>query len=112
MIFIPCDEAKAYDELSILSVKSQVRPEVRPDWDRLMEAIVRQVDPEKHQRIMAEIYPIMWATNSATFHLVDQVPEDDPVDNFNYRRYQLKQQLQKRFFPDTPQTEQKIGYDK
>lgn len=110
MILIPSTEAKAYDELAILSVKSDVRPELRADWDRLMEAIVRQVDPEKHQRIMAEIYPIMWAMNNATFHLIDSLPENDPVDNFNYKRFQLKQQLQREFFPENPIAEVKIGY--
>ena len=110
MIFVPTSEAKAYDELAILSVKSDVRPEVRADWDRLMEAIVRQVDPEKHRRIMAEIYPIMWAMNNATFHLINRLPEDDPVDSFNYKRYQLKQQLQREFFPENPLEEVKIGY--
>ena len=110
MIFIPCDEGKAYDELSILSVKSEKRPSVRSDWDRLMEAIVRQVPPEKHKAIMAEIYPIMWAFNSAVFAKVDALPEDDPVDSLNYQRYLMKRQLQERFFPENALTEQKIGY--
>lgn len=108
MIKISGSEAIAYDALSILSVKSEKRPEIRVDWDRLMAEIVEQVDPVIHAQIMAQIYPVMWAVNSAIFNEVDKVSKDDPVKNLNDQRFQLKLQLQRRFFPEKPLTEQKI----
>ncbi len=108
MIDIPFDEAKAYDELSILSVKSERRPEIRADWDRLMAAIIKQVDPAIHSQIMAEVYPAMWAVNSACFAAVDATPDDEPVKNLNQQRYVLKQMLQRRFFPEKTLTEVKL----
>ncbi len=71
MIQLSVDEAAAYDMLSILSVKSQTRPEVRPDWDRMIVEIIRQVGQERHDQIMVEAYPILWATNSAIFNQID-----------------------------------------
>ncbi len=114
MIQISVDEAFAYDLLSILSVKSEAKPEVRPDWDRLAAEIARQVP--QHSRIMVEGYPMLWAVNSAVFHRIDDLKKsDDPIDAreidaLNYRRFEIKQMLQKEFFPDSPLTEQKVGY--
>lgn len=108
MIDIPFDEAKAYDELSILSVKAEKRPEIRADWDRLMTAIIAQVPAPIHARIMAEVYPLMWAMNSACFSAVDATPDDDPVKSLNQQRYELKRHLQQRFFPEKALTEVKL----
>ncbi len=116
MILISVDEALAYDMLSILSIKSQTKPEVRPDWDRMVAEIVRQVGQEKHDQVMGQAYPVLWATNSAIFNRIDDLKKsDDPIeareiDALNYRRFEIKQQLQKQFFPDQPLTEQKLGY--
>lgn len=116
MIQISVDAALAYDMLSILSVKSQTKPEVRPDWDRLIVEIIRQVGQEKHNQIMKEVYPVLWAINSAIFNRIDDLKKSDQpidareIDSMNYQRFEIKQQLQRRFFPETPLTEQKLGY--
>ncbi len=116
MIQLSIDEAAAYDMLSILSVKSQTKPEVRPDWDRMIVEIIRQVGQERHDQIMVEAYPILWATNSAIFNQIDALKKSDEpidareIDALNYRRFEVKQQLQRQFFPDRPLTEQKVGY--
>ncbi len=116
MITISIDEAAAYDLLSILSVKSDARPSVRPDWDRLATEITQQVPAAKHAEIMERAYPILWATNSALFHRINDLKESDQpidareIDALNHRRYEIKQQLQKQWFPDVPLAEVKIGY--
>lgn len=116
MIQISIDEAASYDILSILSVKSDARPSVRPDWDRLIVEIQRQVPAPKHKEIMEQAYPMLWATNSAIFHRINDLKEtDDPIDAreidaLNHRRFEIKQQLQLKWFPETPQAEVKIGY--
>lgn len=116
MIKISIDVAVAYDMLSILSVKSQVRPEVRPDWDRLIAEIVEQVGQEKHDQIMAEFYPVLWAMNSAIFNRTDDLKKtDDPIDareidSLNLERGRVKRTLQSQFFPENALTEQKLGY--
>lgn len=116
MIQISVDPGYAYDLLSILSVKSDARPSVRPDWDRLAAEIVSQVEPATHAAIMAEIYPLMWATNSALFHFINRLKETNEAidaretDDLNMRRFRLKQQLQARFFPGEQLAEIKIGY--
>ncbi len=116
MIQLSVDEALAYDMLSILSIKSQTKPEVRPDWDRMVVEIIQQVGQERHDLIMAQAYPVLWATNSAIFNRIDDLKKSDEpieareIDALNYRRFEIKQQLQKQFFPDKPLTEQKLGY--
>jgi hypothetical protein len=87
---------------------------------RLETRIGQQVGWDLHCQISQSAeYAELYETNLALFNHIDamktreeQLGDGQKVDQFNYRRYQLKQQVQKRFFPDTPQTEQKIGYDK
>lgn len=116
MIKISVDPAYAYDMLSILSVKSAANPTVRPDWDRLINEIVAEIGQEKHDQIMKEIYPILYAYNSAIFNRIDDLKKsDDPIDAreidaMNLERWQVKRRLQKQFFADQPLTEQKLGY--
>lgn len=116
MIKISIDPAVAYDMLSILSVKSAVNPAARPDWDRMIVEIIEQVGQEKHDQVMKEIYPILYAYNSAIFNRIDDLKKsDDPIDAreidaLNLERWRLKRRLQKQFFPEAPLNEIKLGY--
>ncbi len=116
MIKISVDPAVAYDMLSILSVKSAANPAVRPDWDRMIVEIIEQVGQEKHDQVMKEVYPILYAVNSAIFNRIDDLKKsDDPIDAreidaLNLERWQTKRRLQKRFFSEEPLSEIKLGY--
>lgn len=65
MIQISIDEATAYDMASAFSVQSQTNPAARPDWDRLIVEIARQVGPDRHEHVMQTLYPVLWALNQA-----------------------------------------------
>lgn len=123
MIDIPVDESYAYDVLSIAAVKVAKKAGDRINLDnhrRLEVRIGKQVGWDLHCQIAASLeYEQLYQTNLALFNHIDamktrqeQLGDGQAVDWFNYRRYTLKRQLQERFFPDRPLTEQKVGYDK
>lgn len=93
MIKISVDEAFAYDLLSILSVKSAANPAARPDWDRLIVEIIAQVGQEKHDEIMAQVYPALYAFNCAASEATDFAT----LTQIEEQHQQVMQQLRTRF---------------
>ncbi len=122
MISVPVDPGYAYDLLSILDVKDEkVRTQASADaCGALYHDLARQVGTELHFAVTrSPEFASLKRVNLLLFELIDRLkaPDRPPdvcydrdVDQLNYQRYLGKRALQQRFFPDTPQTEVKLGY--
>lgn len=116
----PLHAAYVYDMLAILAVKvvASPTPMNKSNGEELTNYLMRVVG--EHSKIIEspEMAELMIA-NQHVFDLINLIKtrpatgEDaTAIDMGNHRRYLAKLALQKRFFPDCPFTEQKIGYDK
>lgn len=120
MIQISVDEAVAFDMLAILSIKSRKNP--IPSLFANELALSAEIEHQLGDRYMAVMesseYDRLYQTNLRVFDRIDllksrgEQPGDATfIDQENYQRWLCKRDLQRQFFPGSPFTEQKLGYD-
>lgn len=121
MIDIPVDESYAYDVLSIAAVKVAKKagdPVNLANHRRLEVRIGEQVGWPLHVQICSSPeYDELYHTNLGLFNHIDdmkgrpaRIEDGEATDRWNFRRYELKRILQEKFFPNSTQTERKLGY--
>jgi virulence-associated protein VapD len=122
MIKISLDEAYVFDMLSILDLKKDKSIDTKDhqkhvkNYNRLHQDILDHIGNKKLKQIIGSIhYKNLMQTNIKVFELVEKAKEDkgiaSAIDNTNYKRFILKNKLQKKFFKNSLK-EVKIGYDK
>lgn len=131
MISISVDEAFAYDLLAILMIKGEKcqnrSPEVNNARWRLEGELEHQGEDDESARagilqhsqvLRSPQFAALRQANLTVFNRIDAIkargeqPGDATfVDQHNYQRFLCKRDLQERFFPASPLTEQKLGYD-
>lgn len=118
MIKVNLSEGIAYDILSILEVKFDKFPK---NEDNAMEylrfdiEIRNQIGEKLHGNVIDSIeYDNLYNINKRLFELVDEVKSDNClggiVDQYVFKRFQAKQALQSKFFPQNKLGESKFGY--
>jgi hypothetical protein len=117
----PLHAAYVYDMLSILEVKWATVPSDtnRANMDDLMAYLAGVVGLVTHSAILfSDEYRDLTKANILVFQRIDAIKQRAPtgedatyIDQHNHMRWLAKLALQRRFFPDCPFTEQKIGYD-
>jgi hypothetical protein len=122
MIKISVDESFGYDLRTIAQIKFQKSGSetARQNLRRISEELSSQIDIETHERVLASgEYTDLKRANLALFEIFDDMKRPDKTecfdlkaDRLNYRRHECKVALQKRFFPQNPTTEIKLGYEK
>ena len=122
MIKISVDESFGYDLLSIAQVKYRktVSNATLANLSRLLEEMATQVESSIHAQILSSPeYASLKQANQDLFDIFDEMKLpgktecfDLKADRLNYRRHECKIALQKRFFPNSPLTEVKLGYKK
>lgn len=119
MIKIEVDESYAYDMLAILGIKSKKSYGLTSTNNYISLNKTLSEGIKNHDEIMAsDEYKELEKINEAIFDYIDTMKikpsiEDGVwVDKQNYNRFLAKKAIQEKFFPDTKNTEQKIGYDK
>jgi len=114
MIKLTVDECYAFDFLSILAVKNKKTGHGKNQFDFCSQNIRDQVD-NFDDVISSSQYQSLVDINEKIFNAVDLAKQNlvtaKLVDDLNYDRYLVKQQLQKRFY-DTLTNEKKHGYDR
>lgn len=122
MINIPVDEARAFDELIIHTLKlmhgKYTDVTLYAAANALNAAIARGVGVNLFNTVYGSAeYENLFRLNSQVFDAINRLKTDGEwpgaaleIDGLNYQRYLAKQALQKRFFPETPLTERKMGY--
>ena len=116
MIKISVDEGYAFDFLSILHLKNELRNNLHEVISQCETDIKSDIGEEKFNLIInSKEFAELFAANKKTFDLVDLAKEDKctakEVDLSNYNRYIAKYNLQNKFF-NSNVTECKIGYEK
>jgi hypothetical protein len=119
MIKIPVDEAYALDYLSILQVKSErlglKNLTVNRDHWRVLGSIIEQLDSDRSREIFSSSeYNLLYKTNQLLFDTIGTLREKggvtaEEIDKLNLKRFECKQELQRKFFPEKPLAETKIG---
>jgi hypothetical protein len=116
MMTLPVDPGFFFDFMSIQEVKLDLNRTAQnaTNWRVTHVAAVAQLGDDRVEEILnSDEYVALYAINREVFDAVDKAKTDavtaSQVDALNYRRYQVKQILQKRFF-ETEATEQKVGY--
>ena len=114
MINLSVDEAYAFDYLSILEVKRNIRPETELNWKACIYNIENQIGQEQMNIIVNSIeYKNMVEANQITFDAVEKAKNNlitaKEVDEANMLRYTRKLELQSKFFTNKI-TERKFGY--
>ena len=122
MIHISVDESFGYDLVSIAQVKFLKSPSnaTIANLERLLGEMENQIDPLLHKQILSSPeYADLREANLYLFDIFDEMKRpgktecfDLKADRLNYRRHECKIALQKRFFPNNPLTEVKLGYEK
>lgn len=125
MLRVSLDEGYVYDLLSIAAVKVAKQPANQTNLAnhrRLEREIIAQVGTDLYVEILGSPeYAALYKTNHLLFDLIDWIKDprrpadscyDLDVDELNLRRKHNKAALQARWFPLSPFTETKIGYDK
>jgi len=122
MIKISVDESFGYDLRTIAQIKFQKSGSetARKNLRRISEELSSQIDIETHERVLASgEYTDLKQANLDLFNIFDEMKlpgktecYDLKADRLNYRRHECKMALQKRFFPNNPLTEVKLGYEK
>lgn len=111
MIFILCDEAAAFDSLSILLIKEEKNiTSDRSLFDKMCDLIMGQIDRRFFYEILASSeFAALKKANEKTFEAVEMAKTDGCtakyVDNQNIIRYKAKRVLQEKFFPKVRLTE-------
>ena len=104
MIFLPCDEAFAFDYLSILYVKRDRGLAVSAEIERV-ELVLRHQTRRMKAILASREFAALVAANAATFDAVSKAGMT-LVQRANFKRFRAKQRFQKRFFK-VPLVEQK-----
>lgn len=122
MIKISVDESFGYDLRTIAQIKFQKSGSetARQNLRRISEELSTQIDLCIHGRIIdSQEYADLKQANLDLFNIFDEMKlpgktecYDLKADRLNYRRHECKMALQKRFFPNSPLTEVKLGYEK
>ena len=122
MIKISVDESFGYDLRTIAQIKFQKSGSeaARKNLRRTSEELVAQIDLATHEGILAsQEYADLKQANLDLFEIFDEMKRPDKTecfdlkaDRLNYLRHECKVALQKRFFPQNPTTEIKLGYEK
>ncbi len=103
MVTLLVDEGYAFDYLSILDVKKNIRPEVEPNWHFCFLFLEKQFGKNKMQQIINSLeYIDLIEANKITFEAVNKAKENlisaKEVDDLNLLRYEKKIALQNKFF--------------
>lgn len=114
MIFLPVDEAYAFDYLSILHIKFVKGGITKDTFQIAEEHISRQVGDYRYLKIIgSKEYRDLVDANIETFEAVDKAKTNEVtakyVDDCNYKRMVCKRKLHEKFFGGNLM-EQKIGY--
>jgi hypothetical protein len=122
IIDVPVHAAYAYDMYAILYIKHLKLRDMTAlnNLDDMFLRIQGAVGNTLHRDILAsDEYRDLYDANLCVFEHIDLIKQRPAtgadatyIDQMNHARYLAKLALQKRFFPDCPFTEQKIGYDK
>ncbi len=125
MIKISLDESYAYDMLAIAGIKSDKNMNRRnkqadENYSRLCDEIEDQVGHGKHLGVIcSKEFGHLSTVNEEMYNRIDemkargeQLGDATYIDSRVFARYQAKKALQDKWFPDSPLTEQKFGYDK
>jgi hypothetical protein len=103
MVTLLVDEGYAFDYLSILDVKKNIRPEVESNWHFCFLFLEKQLGKNKMQQIINSLeYQDLIKANQMTFKAVNRAKENlisaKEVDDLNLLRYEKKIALQEKFF--------------
>lgn len=122
MIKISVDESFGYDLLSIAEIKHGKSPSYTTlnNSDRLRQELRLHLGLPIHGQVLeSPEYASLKQANQDLFDIFDEMKLpgktecfDLKADRLNYRRHECKIALQKRFFPNSPLTEVKLGYEK
>lgn len=119
MIHYPCDEAYYLDCYSILEVKTDKATQDKKE--NLVQQLrfyrnnlAEQIGDQLLSKILNSVeYTKLKDANLKLFELIDNCKKyqinAQAVDQYNYRRWELKNDLQKKFFGKST-TETKLGY--
>lgn len=119
----PLHAAYVYDMLAILLLKvdkTDASLKAVTNHHELNTYLISAIGGVTHVNVLySPEFQSLYFANLAVFDRIDLIKTrpatgEDAIyiDQQNYARYQAKLALQKRFFPDCPFAEQKIGYDK
>jgi hypothetical protein len=120
MINIPVDEAYAFDMLSILEIKASEDPSLKDNMIRFAESLVDELSFFKFSDIgLSKEYKDLKDANHCIFQRINEMKKREAtgedaiyIDSMNYQRFLAKKELQKKFFPESALSEQKLGYNK
>lgn len=114
MVTLKVDEAYAFDYLSILEVKKNLKPSIEKLNSFLdCKKFLSEQIPNFNEVYTSVEYNNLYTINKKTFYLVDLARKNSPevsakdVDDANMERFYRKQDLQKAFFT-TELVEEKI----
>lgn len=117
-ILIPADYGYAYDYLSIFEVKVKKVGGVKAiqNFTNCYQVVEQQVGTKKMIEVfVSDEYRHLVQMNIRLFELVDEVKSDPykgkELDEQVYIRFLAKKKVQEKFFPDSTQLEQKVGYE-
>lgn len=121
-LLLKVDACYAFDYLSILEVKKDIKKEssiYSDNWQDCFNFIQNQFQEKKdlfNKIINSKEYKELYEANLRTFNFVDLAKNDNVlasvVDQSNYERYIKKTNLQKKFFGLDKMSELKINYKK
>ena len=103
MIFVPVDEAAAFDMFSIFSIKQFYGLAEAESSLALKTALEQAVGTALCAEVLASVeYNDLFYANWDMWHIQEKAMRDacpaSYVDRFNQTRYHAKQRLQQRFF--------------
>jgi hypothetical protein len=112
MIFVPMEEASAFDILSILEIKLEnIKDEsklqkIKQDYNKLLFYIKDQLGNDKYKLIISSCeYFELKSANLETFKFVDEAAKDNGIANkawgANMLRFGKKAKLQQVHFKNT-----------
>ena len=120
MINLQVDESYAFDFLSILEVKlmyaNEKQEHAQKSFNFYSNLIAEQVGDSLFDEIRESVeYKKLKESNQILFETIDNCKKYKMdaviIDKLNYRRFQLKTELQKKFFNKST-NEFKLGYSK
>jgi hypothetical protein len=103
MLTLLVDEGYAFDYLSILDVKKNIKPEIENSWFVCFLFLEQQLGKNKMQEIVnSSEYKDLIKANQTTFEAVNKAKKNlisaKEVDDLNLFRYKNKIALQNKFF--------------
>lgn len=121
LITVKIQPAKAYDELSVLYIKTQKTNDIErkkkiiSEINTLENEIIASIGLTEHLNIVRSAeYHKLFDINLKTFEEIDTITDEDikakKIDTQNYERFLVKKELQKKFFTNEL-NEIKLGYN-